>query len=212
MQPRFKLGKVTAKDEAAYALSLSGQDASFFLDRHQSGDWGAATPEQNEKGLREGLFVLSQYRTLRGHEILVITFFSEQETHVFCPPNGVSKHVGLYWLAEWGPMQEPPRPKPEEPDVKQPHGNGSGGVEISQSDMGGWVRVYPSRMIDLPQDLPLYLSHTLAEWFRHRPNLRMRCIVPVQRDGNTVELHAWFDAHLFPATALAPTPKGHPQG
>jgi hypothetical protein len=37
----------------------------------------------------------------------------------------------------------------------------------------------------------------------------MRCVVPVQRDGNTVELHAWYEAHLFPA-AQRPQPEDQP--
>jgi hypothetical protein len=51
---------------------------------------------------------------------------------------------------------------------------------------------------DLPDDLPVYPSQALSAWFRQRPQVRMRYVVPVQRDGNTVELHAWYEAHLFP--------------
>ena len=28
----------------------------------------------------------------------------------------------------------------------------------------------------------------LADWFRQHPHLRMRCVVPIQSDGNTIEL------------------------
>jgi hypothetical protein len=56
-----------------------------------------------------------------------------------------------------------------------------------------------------PNTLPLILSQCAAEWFRKRPNLRLRFIVPIQKDGDTVELHAWFDAHVFP-----PPPKPPP--
>jgi hypothetical protein len=80
---------------------------------------------------------------------------------------------------------------------KQGGGNGSGKFEISQTDMGGWVRVCVGRGTP-PDNLALYLSQSLSDWFRHKPQLHMRCVVPVQRDGNTVELHAWYDAHLFP--------------
>jgi hypothetical protein len=73
--------------------------------------------------------------------------------------------------------------------------------------MGSWVRVCASRH-NLPDDLPVYLSQSLSEWFRQRPHLHMRCVVPIQRDGNTVELHAWYDAHLFPAMQ-GPKPEGH---
>jgi hypothetical protein len=85
-------------------------------------------------------------------------------------------------------------------------GNGSGKFEIGHQDMGGWVRVCAGR-VNLPDDLAMYLSQTLSEWFRQRPQLRMRCVVPVNRDGNTVELHAWYDAHVFPPL-LGPNPEG----
>jgi hypothetical protein len=78
-------------------------------------------------------------------------------------------------------------------------GNGSGKFNIHQEDMGGWVRVFTDKLAVLPDDLAIYLSQALSDWFRQRPHLRMRCVVPIQRDGNTTELHAWYDAHLFPA-------------
>ena len=76
-------------------------------------------------------------------------------------------------------------------------GNGSGKFEIGHQDMGGWVRVSAGGH-NLPHDLPVYLSQALSDWFRQRPHLHMRCVVPIQRDGDTVELHAWYDAHVFP--------------
>lgn len=86
-------------------------------------------------------------------------------------------------------------------------GNGSGKFNLHQDDMGGWVRVFADKVASVPDDLPVFLSQALSEWFRQRPQLRMRCVVPVQRDGNTVELHAWYDAHLFPAFQ-GPKPEG----
>lgn len=76
-------------------------------------------------------------------------------------------------------------------------GNGSGKFEIHQTDMGGWVRVHTDKMAAIPDDLAYFLSHALTEWFRQRPHLHMRAVVPVVRDGSTVELHAWFDLHVF---------------
>jgi hypothetical protein len=36
-----------------------------------------------------------------------------------------------------------------------------------------------------------------AHWFRENAHLRLLCVVPISRDGNTVELHAWYERHLF---------------
>jgi hypothetical protein len=101
MQPRFPLGKVTVKEEAAYALALAGQDAAFFLDKHVSGDCGEGNPAHHEQGLREGSIVWSQYRTLWGHEIVVVTFPGRAETYLFCPPNRVVNYIPLPDLAIW---------------------------------------------------------------------------------------------------------------
>ena len=83
--------------------------------------------------------------------------------------------------------------------MNKPGGNGSSRFNVHQDDMGGWVRVFTDHRGPLPEDFPVFLSQALSEWFRLRPNLRMRCVVPVVRDGDTVELHAWYEAHLFPA-------------
>src|SRR5262249_14549913 len=99
--------------------------------------------------------------------------------------------------------------------MKGPHGNGDSGLNIGQTDMGGWVRVYPAagggstaaRTADLPDNLPVYLSQTLANWFRQRPHFHLRCVVPICKEGTTVELHAWYDVHLLPASPLGPVAK-----
>jgi hypothetical protein len=76
-------------------------------------------------------------------------------------------------------------------------GNGSGKFSIDQHDMGGWVRICACGA-NLPDDLPVYLSQSLTDWFRKRPHFYLRCVAPIQRDGDTVELHAWYGTHLFP--------------
>jgi hypothetical protein len=77
-------------------------------------------------------------------------------------------------------------------------GNGSGKVNVHQQDMGGFVRIFTDPLSAVPDELPVWLSHALTEWFRQRPQLRMRCVLAVTRGGDTVELHAWYDLHVFP--------------
>ena len=197
MQPRFPLGKVIVRAEAGLAMKRAGLDADFFLDKHAAGDCGDANLAHNERGLREGSLVLSKFHTLRGHEILVITFPDKGETHLVCPPNSIIKRVPLPDLAAWG--------KPQGEDMKGQPGNGSSRFEIGQADMGGWVRINASGAA-LPDDLPTFLAHTLADWFRQRPQFRLVCVVPISRDGTTVELHGWYECHVFPATPSCPQP------
>jgi hypothetical protein len=60
----------------------------------------------------------------------------------------------------------------------------------------------------MPEELPVWLSHALTEWFRQRPQLHLRAVVPVVRDGDTVEMHAWYALHVFPdISGHNPTPQ-----
>lgn len=62
--------------------------------------------------------------------------------------------------------------------------------------MGGWVRVTASGTAN-PKEVAPFLAHRLAGWLRESTRLRLVCIVPIDRDGDTVELHAWYEQHIF---------------
>jgi hypothetical protein len=99
---------------------------------------------------------------------------------------------------------------PEEPAL-QPHGNGSGQYPIHQDDMGGWVRIFTDHPGPLPDNFAFLLSQILADWFRQRPYLRLRCAVPITREGNVVEMHAWYEVHVLPPRQPpAPASNGAP--
>jgi hypothetical protein len=83
-------------------------------------------------------------------------------------------------------------------------GNGSTKFNVHQEDMGGWVRIFADRPAPT-DDLPYFLSGALADWFRERPQFRLRFVVPIQRAGDTVELHAWYEVHVLPKLG-DPTP------
>jgi hypothetical protein len=70
--------------------------------------------------------------------------------------------------------------------------------QIVQHDMGGWVRICLGKGETTAIELALFLSHSLTDWMRKRPQLRVRNIVPIQIGGNTMELHAWYDQVHFP--------------
>ena len=63
---------------------------------------------------------------------------------------------------------------------------------INVDDLGGWVRVYLERG-EPACELSRALSGTLTEWIKKNPKLRVTNIVPVSRDGDTAELHAWYE-------------------
>jgi hypothetical protein len=76
-------------------------------------------------------------------------------------------------------------------------GNGSSKFDIGAHDMGGWVRIIAGKTGTIPEELPAFLSLHLTNWLRQRPDLGLRCVLPVNKDGNTVEFHAWYDQVLF---------------
>ena len=64
--------------------------------------------------------------------------------------------------------------------------------EIIIEDHMGYLRVFMGRG-EPAGELPPFLSATLAQWIASNPNQRIVAVTPISRDGNTVELHAWFE-------------------
>lgn len=64
--------------------------------------------------------------------------------------------------------------------------------EIVIEDHMGFVRVFMGHG-EPTGELARYLSATLAQWITQHPELRVIAVVPVVRDGDTAELHAWFE-------------------
>ncbi len=64
--------------------------------------------------------------------------------------------------------------------------------------MGGCVWVVAGQTAATVEDLGFYLAHKLSMWCREHPYLRLICVVPINKDGNTVEMHGWYEQHLFP--------------
>lgn len=75
-KPKFNLGQVVATPGALEALEKSGQSPQFFLEKHQSGDWGNVCAEDkmlNDQSLIDGSRILSAYKTLMGDRLWLIT-------------------------------------------------------------------------------------------------------------------------------------------
>jgi hypothetical protein len=76
---------------------------------------------------------------------------------------------------------------------KSKGGNGSTKFEVGAHDMGGWVRVIASDSPGTPDDLGVFLADRLSHWLREHPNVTLISVVPITKDGNTVELYAWYE-------------------
>jgi hypothetical protein len=82
---RFALGQTYITPGAEEALMIAGQTAIEFLRCHMSGDFGELADEdiqENELSLREGLRVLSAYRTSRGQRLWIITEAGRSSTTI----------------------------------------------------------------------------------------------------------------------------------
>lgn len=64
--------------------------------------------------------------------------------------------------------------------------------EINIEDHAGFLRVFMGRG-EPTGELVQFLSGTLAHWIQQNPERRILAVVPINRDGDTVELHAWFE-------------------
>lgn len=86
--PLFGLGQCVATPGAAEALAASGQSADFFLDQHQRGHRGSVSEgdqRANDTALQAGERVMSEYRTLLGVVLWVVTEADRNSTCVLLP-------------------------------------------------------------------------------------------------------------------------------
>ena len=82
----FPLGHAVATRGALAALEAAGELPHQYLARHLRGDWGEVEdPQENELSLREGLRILSAYRTRLGVRLWVITEADRSSTCVLLP-------------------------------------------------------------------------------------------------------------------------------
>ena len=72
----LELGQVVATPGAVGALKHAHQTASYFLNRHLSGDWGELCEEDrqlNDEAVENGDRVLSAYTLGTGEKLWIIT-------------------------------------------------------------------------------------------------------------------------------------------
>jgi hypothetical protein len=85
---RFTLGQTFITPGAEEALQIAGQTAIEFLRRHMSQDWGELSEDdvrENELSLKEGFRLLSNYRTVKGQQLWIITEADRSATTVLLP-------------------------------------------------------------------------------------------------------------------------------
>jgi hypothetical protein len=84
----FPLGQVVATRNVLKALTKAGVDPAQLLARHQSGDWGqvcAADARENERSLRHGWRVLSNYTLRTGAKVWLLIESDRSVTTILKP-------------------------------------------------------------------------------------------------------------------------------
>jgi len=85
---KFPLGQLVMTRGAIEALAEAGQSPMEFIQRHQSGDWGEVTEEdqrENDFSVTHGFRILSAYRTTRDVRIWVLTEADRSATTLLLP-------------------------------------------------------------------------------------------------------------------------------
>lgn len=84
----FPLGKVYLTIGARESLNESFENASVFLEKHQTGNWGEVCEDdkkENELSVKEGFRILSVYRTSKNEKIWIITEADRSSTTILLP-------------------------------------------------------------------------------------------------------------------------------
>jgi hypothetical protein len=80
-------------------------------------------------------------------------------------------------------------------------GNGSSKIEIEAIDRGGWIIFRPSGAVHVVTDVPHALVWSMQQWFESRPHLRLRSALAISKDGNTVEIHGFYEQVAWPSSS-----------
>lgn len=65
---------------------------------------------------------------------------------------------------------------------------------IDRLEMGtGWVCFQPGDHPPPPDQLPGYLNQAFYTWLERNPDFRVRSVLPITQDGQTVLIHVWFE-------------------
>jgi hypothetical protein len=85
---QFQFGVITATPAALLALSVSGDEATVFIRRHLTGDWGDLDRHDkrlNEVALTNGGRLFSAYHLADGTKIYIITEADRSATTILLP-------------------------------------------------------------------------------------------------------------------------------
>jgi hypothetical protein len=67
-------------------------------------------------------------------------------------------------------------------------------ITIDRIEMDtGWVCFQGGETPPSPDQLPVFLNDAFSNWLKHNPEFKVRTILPIVVEGNTVAINVWFD-------------------
>lgn len=67
-------------------------------------------------------------------------------------------------------------------------------VTIDRVEMEtGWVCFQGGDTPPAPEQLPLILNDAIANWLMNHPEFKVRTVLPIVSNGNTIAVNVWFD-------------------
>lgn len=64
--------------------------------------------------------------------------------------------------------------------------------QITVEELDGWARVKLAQG-EPTGEVARYLSDSLNAWMKKNPKLKVKHIVPITSNGDTSELHVWYE-------------------
>lgn len=78
--------------------------------------------------------------------------------------------------------------------MNEPKSENTSQISIDRVEMGtGWVCFEGGENPPAPEQLPLYLHDALENWLRNNAEFKIRTVLPIVVNGNTVAINVWFD-------------------
>jgi hypothetical protein len=72
-------------------------------------------------------------------------------------------------------------------------GNGDDKTRVDFLDRSNYVLICPHDSKTLPANIALIINTAFLDWQKKHPGVRIRTVLPITQDGQTVALHVWYD-------------------
>jgi len=72
-------------------------------------------------------------------------------------------------------------------------GNGNSKTTIDFVERPNYVLICPHDLTALPANIAVIINNAFLDWMQKHAGIRIREILPLIQDGQTIALHVWYD-------------------